>query len=161
MNNLQLLTNSLFIFVISPDKLKQQGLIYRANAAFMLQGEPLEMQHVAQLGCQRFTTQQTGPEVERRPCRHTRKHTFKFYTFNHAYKLHKTTYDPNTQLPPQPLRHRQLQTSDHNRADWVTGVGLGCGKDGCAVEQQLEGDKERKWVMTKAGCTQTCTQRRK
>lgn len=59
MNNLQLLTNYLFIFVISPDKLKQQGLIYRANAAVMLQGEPLEMQHVAQLGCQRFTTQQT------------------------------------------------------------------------------------------------------
>lgn len=51
---------------------------------------------------------------------------------------------------PSNCVHRQPRTSDHNRADWVPAVGLGCGKDGCAVEQRLEEDEERKWSNDKS-----------
>lgn len=129
---------------------KQQGLIYRNRYCFMLHGEPLEMQHGTQLGCPRFTTQQTGPEVERQRCRHTRKHTC--LSFTHLITLTNYTKQPilTHSCCPSHCVHCQLCTSDHNRADWVAGVGTGCGKDGCAADQRLGEDEVRKWSNDKS-----------
>lgn len=100
------------------------------------------MQHGAQLGCQRFTAQQTG---QRQRCRNaTETNIFTFYTFLFMFMILVHSCRPSHCV------HHQLHTSDHNRADWVPGVGPGCGKDGCAVEPRLEGDEERKWSNEKS-----------
>lgn len=61
----------------------------------MLQGEPLEMQH----GEIYYTANWTGGG-KTTMLSYTKTYMFQFYTFTHAYKVHKTTYDPNPVAAP-------------------------------------------------------------
>lgn len=74
-----ILSSSLLLQTDSNSRLSFTG----TDAAFLLQGEALEMQHGAQRGCQRFTTRQTGAAAgNARTSSYTKTCTFRLYTFN-------------------------------------------------------------------------------